>query len=231
LFTVLTLSAAPPRQADHDVHEAITEEAPLARRAMLAELGWLTPALLAGAAAGLAVAYWPAAGDVWRGLTGWSPGWGLRPLAGAAYAVHGAIVAAAAGWLVRIVFTLAFAREAFGTGDIFILAAAGACGGADVALWGFLAAIGLALAGWLLSLLVKRAVMIQFGPPLALGFLVALWLNQPAAALFRDYAESVAAAARERPDLLLAFLGVLLAGGVAAVYLSRLVRMVLEPRE
>ena len=82
--------------------------------------------------------------------------------------------------MLRIVFTLALGREAFGTGDIYILAAAGAAGGTDIALLGLLFSVGIALAGWSLGLLLKSTSMIPLGPWLALGFLIALWWNQPA---------------------------------------------------
>lgn len=219
IFLVMVISAGRPRDADAELHEAIEEEAPQARRLALAELLWLAPSVAAGALAYALVAYTPGVAAAWNGLTG------LAPVGGAVFAIHGAMIGAAAGWVVRIFFTLVFGREAFGVGDIYILAAAGACAGWDIALLGFLASIGVALLSFAFGLALKRSSMIAFGPPLAIGFLIALWLNRPAAVLAQRMFEDVSDVWSRQPVLL----GSLLVGSfVIAIVLSRLLRRALE---
>jgi len=228
LLIVMVLSGSEPRAADHEVHAAIEAERPAARRTALGEIVWLLPVVLPALAIGALVHYVPAAERAWESAVGW-PLAGRYPLAGVATAAWGCVVGAACGWTVRIVFTLAFGREAFGVGDIFILAAAGAAAGAEIALLGFLFAVPIALIGWLASLVLKRTMMIPFGPPLALGFVVALWQSRPAAAVVRNYLNVAREAWQQKPQLVLAFAGVMIACAVVAVLLARLVRSWVEP--
>ncbi len=230
-FVAMVLAGGQTREVDDDLHAAIEAEAPESRRQALRELVWLLPALLAGGAVVALVAGVPALGHAWRTLAGWSPGGGFEPVGGAAFAIYGAILAAAAGWLIRILFTLAFGREAFGVGDIYILAAAGGAAGPDIALVGFLFSIPVALAGWGLSLLLKRTAMIPFGPPLALGFLLTLWLNTAAAETLHAYATDVASAWQRQPRLVLMGLGLLIVVMPIAVLIANLVRRLVEPRD
>lgn len=225
LFLVIFVVGAMPRAADQEIHEAIEEEGPRARWVSLTEIGWLAPAIFAGLVGGFIAWKFPQA---WLGVVSFSPFGGFQPVGGAVYSIFGLVVGAAAGWLVRIGFTLAFGREAFGTGDIFILAAAGACGGWDIALLGFLLAIPIALLAWILSMFQKSSFMIPFGPPLALGFVAALALSKPASIATGAYAEGLQIAWRERPDLILLGVGLLLVGGVAAVFAAKLLRHLLE---
>lgn len=224
LFALIVLAAGQPRAADAELHEAIEQEQPRARRLALSELLWLAAPLAAGAAAWLATSLWPAGAAAWSGVAGWTTATGFAPLGGLAYAATGAILAAAAGWLIRIVFTLALGREAFGIGDIFILGAVGACAGWDIALLGFLLAVPIALAGWMLSLFIKRHGMVPFGPPLALGFAAALWLSRPATEVAGWYAAAVHSSYEQRPDLLLLGVGMLLAAGAGSLIAARMVR-------
>lgn len=231
LFATMTLASGRPTEADAEVHELIEAEAPQARRMALLELAWLSPIIVGGLAGFLLVARSTVAQDYWTRLMTLAPlgdAWPAEPFAGAAYAVYGAMLAASAGWIVRIIFTLAFGREAFGVGDIYILAAAGAVAGWDIALLGALLSVGVAMLSWIIGLLLKRNVMIPFGPPLALGFLMALWWSRPVAARFEEPLRALAYARQERPELLLLLGGFLLVGGVAAVLLARLLRRVLE---
>lgn len=227
-FVIIAASASHPRAADQQIHAEVEREGPRARRLAGRELLWLTPIALAAALAFAAVAWLPAGASSWRGIVEWRVG-PCTPLGGAVFAMHGAMVGAAAGWAVRLIFTVIFGREALGTGDIFILAAAGACAGWDIALLGFLLSIGIALAGWLVSLLSKRGLMIPLGPWLALGFAAALWLNRPAETLAEALAGNLCEAWRERPSALLMLAGVLLVGSAAAVLLARMVRRLVEP--
>ena len=231
LFLVMVAAASAERPADDEIHQAVEDESPHARRVALAELVWLLPALLAGVGVYVLLAWVPVAGRGWAAIATFSPGAGIAPLAGIAYALFGAAVGAAAGWAVRIVFTLAFGREAFGTGDIFILAAAGACAGWDIALLGFLLAIAVALLAWMGSLLLKRTAMIAFGPPLALGMLLALLVNQPAARVAEHYREAISTTWHRAPGLLLVLAAILLVGSIVAIVLARWVRHMLESAE
>lgn len=226
IFGLMVLSAGQPREADERLAEEIEDEAPAARRTSLFELLWLSPIVIAALAAWLAVAYLPAAAAFLDTLLNWSPAGGIRPVAGAAFAVHGAIAAAAAGWGVRLVFTIVFGREAFGVGDIYILAAAGACAGWAVALLGFLLSVGVALLAWLASLTAKRSAMIAFGPPLAIGFLLALWLYRPLAGFFARVAEEYEPLWRSSPLMLIGFF---VLASVFAVLVSRMLRRLIEP--
>jgi len=229
LFALTVIVGGQPRAADAEIEAVVEDEGPAARRAVLGELAWLAPSALAGLAAGLAVMLLPPAAAVWTAAMHWSPGGGFVPLAGVTFATHGAVIGALAGWLLRIVFTFAFGREAFGIGDIYILAAAGAALGWDMALLGLLFSVGLALAGWLLGLLLKRVGMIPFGPWLALGFVVALWLNDAAVDVLDHYADNLRFAWEQRPDMLAVGGGVMLVGCAAAIVLARLARRLVEP--
>ncbi len=230
LFLVMVLAAGQPREVDAELHAALEDERPRARRVVIDELLWLTPALLAGGAAYALVVAWPAGGAAWRSIAGWESATGVAPIAGAIYSVFGAVAGAAAGWLVRMIFTLAIGREAFGVGDIFILAAAGACAGWDIALLGFLLAVPISLGGWMLALLFKRSGMIAFGPPLALGFLTALWLRMPAGAIAEEYVRVLAGLWRQQPALLMGGALLVLGTGAAALLLAGLVRRLAERR-
>ncbi len=227
IFAATVLAAGQPRAVDHAVHAAIEEERPQARAMVLRELWWLRYIVLSALVVYLLLAFVPDARAAWRAAVNWSPG-GFVPLAGAAFAMHGAMLAAAAGWAVRLLFTLIFGREAFATGDIFILAAAGAAVGWDIALLGFLLAVLIATAGWGVGLLLKRTGMIPFGPWLTIGFLAALWLNRPAAELARGLYDSLELATRQRPELLWMLGGLMFVGLAAAVSVARLVRRVVE---
>ncbi|MCA9243613.1 MAG: A24 family peptidase [Phycisphaerales bacterium] len=233
MFAIMVAAGGARRDADDEIHAEIEAERPFARRVALSECVWLAPIVGVGA-----IAYWLAgAGPLasgWETLVAWTPLGNnappVTPIAGIAYAAHGAILAAAAGWIVRIFFTLVFGREAFGVGDIFILAAAGATIGWDLALLGFLLAIPLALVGWIIGLALKQTVMIPFGPWLGIGFLAALWLSRPAAEIGMRYRDLFTEIARDRPQALLGLAGVLIVGMALAIGLSRLLRRFVEGR-
>lgn len=227
IFASTVLAAGQPRPVDQAIHAAIEEEGPQARGMVLREVWWLRYILASALVVYLLLAFVPEAGAAWRAAVNWSPG-GFAPVAGAAFAMYGAVLAAAAGWAVRLVFTLIFGREAFAAGDIFILAAAGAAVGWDIALLGFLLAVLIATAGWGLGLVLKRTGMIPFGPWLTIGFLVALWMNRPAAEAARELADSLSLAAQQHPELLWVLGGLMLAGLAAAVALARLVRRAVD---
>jgi prepilin signal peptidase PulO-like enzyme (type II secretory pathway) len=228
MFTAMVLAGGQPRDVDEELRATIEAEAPSARKEAMRELLWLAPATLAGVVTYFVVAYVEPVGAAWARVAAWRVG-GFIPLGGAAFAVHGAIIGAAAGWIIRVFFTLAFGREAFGTGDIYILAAAGAIAGWDIALLGFLLSVFIALLGWILGLLLKRPGMIPFGPPLAIGFLVALWLNQRAAESAHGLYGDIAELWRVDPRRAVLLLGVILVVLPISILLAKLVRRVVEP--
>jgi prepilin signal peptidase PulO-like enzyme (type II secretory pathway) len=229
MFLTMALAGSLWRPSDEEVHAVIEEEAPQSRQVAWLELRWLLPIGLAGAGAAAVYRWLPDVAATWNAWMSLTPTDGYVPVAGLVAAMHGALIAAGVGWLLRLVFTFVFGREAFGTGDIYILAAAGACAGWDIALLGLLIAVGLAMLSWMPSQLMKSTLMIPFGPPLALGFFVALWVSEPGARLARFYQESLLTAAREQPRMLLLMGGVLLIGFGAAVLAARVVRRALEP--
>jgi leader peptidase (prepilin peptidase)/N-methyltransferase len=85
--------------------------------------------------------------------------------------LSGWIIGGAVGWLARIVFTLAFGKEALGMGDVHILGAAGAVAGWPVALMGFFLAAPLALLAIVVIALRRQSRALPYGPWLALAFL------------------------------------------------------------
>lgn len=237
LMLTIVGAGSQPSYADVDIAEEIEAEAPLARSIAISELLYFMPALLAGAALLALMLFSESFWSGWDQFVRWHPLPDLtmsrtfQPIAGLTYAVHGAVVGAAAGWFLRIVFTLIFGREAFGTGDIYILGAAGACVGWDIALLGMALSIPLALVGWIVSLFFKRGILIPFGPWLALGFLAALWQNTPAHALVGQYAEGIQLAWQNNPQVLAMAGGLLLVGSSIAIVLARLVRQLVEPEQ
>ncbi|MBK8913521.1 MAG: A24 family peptidase [Phycisphaerales bacterium] len=224
VFVLLTFAGGQSRESDDSVHDAIEAERGDSRRMVLGELLWLAPILAAGALGWLLVLSSTGVADLWRTALNWQPIGDIRPLSGLATAAVGVIAATAAGWILRIGFTLALGREAFGAGDIYILAAAGACAGWHIAISGLLLAVGLALVGWLVGSLLKRTAVIPFGPWLALGFLAALWLDRPLRAIGEIAADTVAFLAREDPAALWRVSLILMAGAVVAVLAARVLR-------
>ncbi len=101
------------------------------------------------------------------------------PLEGLSTAAAGYILGGALGWAVRILFTLLFGREAFATGDIHMMAAAGCVAGWPVVVLGFFITTALALAGWLLTLPYKRARALPLGPWLFLALLLTTVFYEP----------------------------------------------------
>lgn len=175
------------RESDERIIAEIHEERHTARSVALAEFGMLLPAiLLAGLTAWLLIS-----GDAdWSRkihetihtripvhsvnmMRGWMPLYGL------ATAASGYIMAGALGWAVRIFFTLLFGKEAFGSGDIHMMAAAGCVCGWPVVVLGFILTCGLAMFGWLVALPFKRSRAIPLGPWLALSFLIVVVFYEP----------------------------------------------------
>lgn len=183
---VLVLASMVPRRADVQVVQEIEAERTGARRLALGELLLFAPAVLVGV--GLLVAVrgsppvswdWPQVLGRWFGDGRW-----VVFVAGAFHSLAAAVLAAGIGWTVRILGTLAFGKEAFGTGDIYIMAAIAAVGGLPLLVFAFFLAAILALIGVLVTAFHKSSRAIPFGPWLALGAFVALWLQSALLPLF-----------------------------------------------
>jgi prepilin signal peptidase PulO-like enzyme (type II secretory pathway) len=186
LFVLIVSESTVVRDSDRQIIEAIDEERHAARKMVLAELTLLLPALLLGL-----VGLWVMRASDWLpGLVHEALHTGTRvwdvsmmrswsPLQGLATAATGYVIAGAIGWAVRIVFTLAFGKEAFGTGDIHLMAATGCVAGWPVVLLGFFLACLLALLGWVLSLPFKRPRALPLGPWLSLSFLTVVVFYDP----------------------------------------------------
>lgn len=180
LFMLLIVAGGLPRRAaDHAIMEAIEAERQSARRMAAGELLMLLPAVVAG---GLIWYLAPGAAEpsAWpTGLLAWSPVPGWHPLRGLATAAAGFIIGGGIGWLVRITATLIMGREAFGVGDIHMMAAAGCVAGWPVVLLGFVICSLLALAGWLMLVPFKRSRAIPLGPWLSIAFLIVVLFYDP----------------------------------------------------
>jgi prepilin signal peptidase PulO-like enzyme (type II secretory pathway) len=179
VFVLIVAESVVARPSDTEIIEAIDEERFDARRMVLDELGMLLPAIMFAV-----FGFWlmRAGGAVATGLAealhgeiavpGISMMRHWSPLEGFATAATGYILAGALGWAVRIVFTLVLGREAFGAGDVHMMAAAGCVAGWPVVVMGFALTCVLALIGWLATLPFKRTRAVPLGPWLSLGFLI-----------------------------------------------------------
>ena len=183
---ILVLASMVSRRADLEIVQEIEAERHSARRVALGEMLLFAPALLVGV--GLFIALrgsvlvssdWPRAIEHWFGDARW-----VAFVAGAFHSLAAAALAAGIGWTVRILGTLAFGKEAFGTGDIYIMGAIGAVGGLPLLVFSFFLAAILALIGVLVTAFHKSSRAIPFGPWLALGAFVALWLQPTLLSLF-----------------------------------------------
>lgn len=178
-FGLLVWEGTVVRPSDQHIVDAIYQERSGARRMVLSEFAMLLPAVIAAA-----VAWWVMSrtGDLSGGirdalhsepaLDGLAVLRGWRPLYGLATAATGYVIAGAVGWAVRIVFTLVFGREAFGSGDIHLMAAAGCIAGWPVVVLGFFLTCGLAMIGWVMALPFKRTRALPLGPWLTISFLI-----------------------------------------------------------
>lgn len=185
-FLLIVSESAVARESDQAIMDAIHEERHTARGAVLSELILLLPAVALGA-----VGLWIMSGDgelpsrtssVLHAPVHFSNFALLRhwtPLYGLATAASGYVIAGAVGWAVRIVFTLVFGKEAFGTGDIHLMAAAGCVAGWPIVVLGFFLTCGLAMVGWIVSLPFKRTRALPLGPWLSLSFLVIVVFYEP----------------------------------------------------
>jgi len=185
-FLLIVSESTVSRESDQAIMDAIHEERHTARRTVLSEFILLLPAIALGA-----VGLWIMSGDGELPsrtssalhapvhfsnlalLRHWTPLYGL------ATAASGYVIAGAVGWAVRIVFTLLFGKEAFGMGDIHLMAAAGCVAGWPIVVLGFFLTCGLAMVGWLISLPFKRTRALPLGPWLSLSFLIVVVFYEP----------------------------------------------------
>ncbi|MCZ6682860.1 MAG: A24 family peptidase, partial [Planctomycetota bacterium] len=180
---VLILASMVRRQADVQIAEELEAERHNARSMAWGEFAHFIPALTVGV--GL-LWYLRQSGRVagdWNDLLGGAD----RFLIGASVAIAGMVFGAMLGWTVRILGTLAFGKEAFGSGDIFIMAAIGAVGGIWMVVFSFFLAALLTLVGVLATLFRKSSRAIPFGPWLALGTFVAMYLYDLLISVFGPY--------------------------------------------
>lgn len=175
-MTVLILASWRGEAAEAEVMDDIETGRSTARREALRECLWLAPALAVGVAVFVGLRSAGVAERGWEGLLGrsWISPVAAPHLVGAVYSVGGMVWAVALGWAVRVLGTLAFGKEAFGTGDIYLMASIGAVAGFWNLVFGFFFAALLALVGVLATLFRRRSRAIPFGPWLALGSVVAL---------------------------------------------------------
>ena len=187
LMLVLVLASLETRAADQQIIVDLENERSQARGMILREFFTFIPALVAGLVVWLLLRRgdwvsmgWPEAVHRLKVIAPWPD-----HLAAGGLALACAILAASLGWAVRILGTLAFGKEAFGTGDIYILAAIGAVCGLWLVCISFLLAAMLALLGVLATSFRKTSRAIPFGPWLALGAFVGLWVERPLVQYFR----------------------------------------------
>lgn len=180
LMVVMVLASLLQRDADRIMEETILAEQPRARRVAWGEFVERLPALLAAIATAAALGWTGRAGTSWAELEArlGTPLTGV--VAGFGQSLAGLMLAAAIGWTVRIGFTWLFGKEAFGVGDIYLMAAIGAVGGVGLTVIAFFAGAILALIGVVATSVRKRHRALPFGPWLSLGALVALWLRDGA---------------------------------------------------
>jgi prepilin signal peptidase PulO-like enzyme (type II secretory pathway) len=177
-FVLIVSISAVRRESDQEIAAAIHEERYEARRMVLAELRVFIPAIVAGLLGWWLMTRWGGFSTriceafdggirvpTFRMFVNWNP------LLGLATAASGFVIAGALGWAVRIVFTLVFGKEAFGTGDIHLMAATGCVAGWPVVVLGFFLTCVLAMVGWLVTLPFKQTRAVPLGPWLSLSFL------------------------------------------------------------
>lgn len=156
---------APVGQATDDIEINI-------RVVMGREVAFLAPAVVLGLACTWFFTGEHAAGQGWQRLIA-EQKW----LAGLLGSVFGFMIGGAVVWLVRILGSLAFRREAMGLGDVHLMAAVGAMLGWPSATIAFFVAPFLGL-GWALArLLVRGGREIPYGPFLSAGVVVVMIMH------------------------------------------------------
>jgi len=106
-------------------------------------------------------------------------------------AVVGAAVGAGVIYLTRLLGSLAFRKEAMGLGDVYLMAAVGACLGWEAAVLVFFMAPFLGLIYGVWHMIRKRDTEVPYGPFLGLAAGAAMLLQDPLVAYFRPGIEAV----------------------------------------
>ena len=147
---------------------------------MLSELLWLSPSLIVGVGLFLWMRNTSLMAADWSAFTGggWGPAWLKVHSAGLLFSAGSLVWGAAIGWTVRILGTLAFGKEAYGTGDIYLMAAIAAVAGIWNCFFGFFFAAILSLIGIAVIMLKRTRRAIPFGPWLGLGSFLLLGLER-----------------------------------------------------
>ncbi|GJM24011.1 MAG: hypothetical protein DHS20C16_04260 [Phycisphaerae bacterium] len=172
LFFLIQMGGSEPRESDDEIIHSIESEKSTARRTVLFELLILLPAIGLGGVTWYYGDSCTQTGLMFDGILQWSPTTDWMPLRGIGTAASGFLLGGAIGWFVRIIATLILGREAFGSGDIHMMAAAGCVCGWPTVLVGFVLCSLLAVAGWLMMLPIKRTRAIPLGPWLSISFLI-----------------------------------------------------------
>ncbi|HKQ50474.1 MAG TPA: prepilin peptidase [Phycisphaerae bacterium] len=180
-MTALILASWIPRPVDAEIVGEIEDSRHHARSLAVRELATFVPALIVA----IGVFLWLRGREgvslrsEWTDLhRAYADSWHwAKFVGGALHAIGGMVIGAALGWTVRIMGTLAFGKEAYGTGDIYLMGTIGAAAGVANLVFGFFLAAVLALIGVAASLFHKSNRVISFGPWLALGSFVALALE------------------------------------------------------
>ncbi len=180
-FAAIVIASMVQREADHQIVEEIESERHIARRMVLRELAGFLPGIAAGA---VLLTLMIRANSLAAPFTNWSgpmdmPEAWVTHAEAALQAIGSMVLAAGLGWAVRILGTLAFGKEAFGAGDIYILAAIAAVLGFWAVFCAFFLAAILALIAYPIILLSKHSRAIPFGPWLSMAAFCLLWLYKP----------------------------------------------------
>ena len=180
LFFMLILTGWSFKQEDAEIIEEINVARPQARSRVLSELLWLSPSLIVGVGLFLWMRNTSLMAADWSAFTGggWGPAWLKVHSAGLLFSAGSLVWGAAIGWTVRILGTLAFGKEAYGTGDIYLMAAIAAVAGIWNCFFGFFFAAILALIGIAVIMLKRTRRAIPFGPWLGLGSFLLLGLER-----------------------------------------------------
>jgi len=172
-FLAIVAGAVPRRSSDEEIVQIIEQEKSTARKVAGVELLGLLPVII-GFVVGFVLFRYVAPMEAFGSKAyGWRAD-SFMPVRGFMIALTGLISAAAFGWVVRIVFTLVFGKEAMGVGDIYILAGVGAVAGAFVTIIGFFLGSVIGVVGILVLLLWKTSRALSYGPWIAIGALTCL---------------------------------------------------------
>ncbi len=179
LFFLIQMGGSEPRESDVEIIESIESEKSTARRTVLLELLILLPTIGLGGVTWFYGASCAQTGPMFDSILQWELTSDWMPMRGIATAAAGFLIGGGIGWFVRIVATLLMGREAFGSGDIHMMAAAGCVCGWPTVLVGFILCSILAVVGWLMMLPIKRTRAIPLGPWLSIAFLIVVLFYDP----------------------------------------------------